>query len=137
MDINKLKEELTRDEGFRSKPYRCTANKLTIGIGRNIEDVGITEEEAKYLLDNDVRRIIAELDILIPWWDDLTDARQRALINMAFQLGVNGLMGFKKMLAALEVGNYREACLEGLNSKWAKKDTPQRAYRITRMLLEG
>jgi len=136
MNFKKLKEELRRDEGCELKPYHCTAGKLTIGFGRNLDDSGITEDEAEYLLNSDVKKRASELDTLIPWWTNLTDNRQRALLNMSFQLGVNGLLKFKKMIQALECGNYRAACLEGLDSNWAKQ-TPQRAYRVTKMILEG
>ena len=140
MDFNKLKEELRRDEGCVLHAYEDHLSYVTIGIGRMIDsrkNGGISEDEAEYLLHNDVNKIATTLDSVIPWWKDLTDNRQRAVLNMSFQLGVNGLLNFKKMLAALEVGDYRKACVEGLNSKWAKEDTPRRAQRVTRMILEG
>lgn len=66
MNIEQLKKELIRDEGFRSKPYKCTAGKLTIGVGRNIEDNGITEDEAMYLLENDIASCIKQLTAKLP-----------------------------------------------------------------------
>lgn len=137
MNLTQLKQEISFEEGLRFKPYKCTAGKLTIGYGRNLEDVGITKEEAEILLDNDIRRVVEALDKRIPWWVDLSQNRQRALVNMAFQLGVDGLMQFKKMIAALERKDYVTACREALDSKWAKVDTPQRAHRISKMILEG
>jgi lysozyme len=72
MDVKTLIDELVRDEGMRTKPYHCTAGKLTIGVGRNIEEVGITEEEARYLLENDLGRVRDELDQALPWWRTLS-----------------------------------------------------------------
>jgi lysozyme len=134
--MQELIGDLIKDEGLRLKPYRCTAGKLTVGIGRNLEDVGLTEEEARYLLKNDIARIERDLDALIPWWRSLSSRRQRALGNMAFQLGANGLKKFSQMLNALEDGDYEKAANEALDSMWAKQ-TPARAQRIAQMMREG
>mgnify|MGYP006208816685 CR=1 FL=1 len=75
-----------RDEGLRLKPYRCTADKLSLGYGRNLDDVGISEDEAEYLLANDIRRVVAELYNALPWFSALPELWQRALANMAFQM---------------------------------------------------
>ena len=139
MDLSKLKEELRRDEGFRSHAYKDHLGFLTIGIGRLIDHRrggGITEEEAEYLLQNDIQKVVAALDKKLPWFKNLSDARQRALINMAFQLGVEGLMAFKKTLRALEVGHYERAAIEVLDSKYYQQ-TPERAWRVAAMLREG
>jgi lysozyme len=136
MDVKALTDELVRDEGMRTKPYYCTAGKLTIGVGRNIEDVGITEDEARYLLENDIRRVCAELDQAFPWWRQLSDRRQRALANMAFNLGLGRLLKFRKCLAALEAGDYAEAAAQALNSTWARQ-VGARASRIAVMIREG
>lgn len=140
MDMSALKAEIERDEGFVSEAYTDSLGYLTIGIGRLVDKRrggGISKDEAYILLENDIKRIVIAFDIHFPWWVNLSDARQRALINMAFQLGVSGLQKFKKMLAALEEGKYQEACREGLDSKWAKSDSPERANRITKMILDG
>jgi lysozyme len=136
MDVKALTNELVRDEGMRTKPYLCTAGKLTIGVGRNIEEVGITEDEARYLLENDIRRVEGELDQAFPWWRQLSDRRQRALANMAFNLGLGRLRKFRKCLAALEAGDYDEAAAEALNSAWAAQ-VGARAQRIAAMIREG
>jgi len=88
------------------------------------------------LLGNDITRVMAELDKKIPWWKDEAPLRQRALINMAFQLGVNGLMKFKKMIRAMEIGHYDRAYTEALDSKWAKQ-TPNRALEVAKWLRDG
>ena len=131
-----LRAELIRDEGLRLKPYRCTEGFLTIGVGRNLDANGISEATARQMLDEDIADREAGLDRNAPWWRSLSDARQRALVNMAFQLGVTGLMEFKNTLAALQIGSYERAYREALDSEWAKQ-TPERAERVARMLREG
>lgn len=131
-----LIKDLMRDEGVRLKPYRCTAGKLTIGIGRNLDDVGISEAEAGILLGNDVAKVVAGLDEALPWWRDLSEARQRALINMGFNLGLSGLLAFKRTLALLRAGEYEKAASAALESKWAKQ-VGGRAVRIAQMIREG
>ena len=130
-----LTDMLISDEGLRLKPYHCTANKLTIGIGRNLDDVGITEDEARYLLANDIKRVEQSLSrdrVFVA----LDDNRRIALINMAFQLGVAGCLSFRKMWSALADEDWQRAHDEALSSRWAKQ-TPARAKRIAAILLTG
>lgn len=136
MDRVQLRLDLERDEGLRTEPYRDTVGKLTIGIGRNLDALGISEPEARFMLDNDVSRVIRQLNDKLPWWSGLTEPRQRALANMAFNLGIGGLLGFKKMLEAMRRGKYTEASEEALNSKWARQ-VGQRAGRISTLIREG
>jgi lysozyme len=136
MDVEKLLKELTRDEGIRLKPYRCTAGKLTIGIGRNLDDKGITQAEAELLARNDIAAVIAELDRRMPWWKGLDDVRQRVLVNMGFNLGVDGLMAFKTTLAAVQAGRYLDAAQGMMASKWAKQ-VGHRAERLALMMRDG
>jgi lysozyme len=119
MNRDRLKEMLIRHEGLKLKPYKCTAGKTTIGVGRNLDDVGITRDEALDLLDNDIDRVLAELDRELPWWRQLDDARQEVLADMCFNLGLAGLLKFKKFLQALEFCDYRTAAAEMLDSAWA------------------
>lgn len=137
MNIDTLKAELIRDEGLRLKPYRCTAGKLTIGVGRNIDDRGISEAEAMMLLGSDIAAITAELDRAIPWWSSLSDARRRALVNMGVNMGVPRLLGFKRMLAAMQVGDFATAAVEALDSKWAIDVGVGRAGRVAALIREG
>lgn len=136
MDLENLVNDLIRDEGLKLKPYRCTSDKLTIGIGRNIEDNGITEDEARFLLQNDISRCVEELDNNLPWWPLLPDPQQNALLNMSFNMGWPRLSGFKNMLAALEVGDYAKAATEALESRWASQ-VGDRSKRIAAQLMEG
>lgn len=118
-----MKEEfikrIIRHEGLKLKPYRCTAGKLTIGIGRNLDDVGITESEARYLLENDLQRCHRECLLSFSWYADLDEARQSVICEMCFNLGLARLKAFKKMLKAVEMGNFAVASQEMLTSKWA------------------
>lgn len=136
MDLNLLKAELERDEGLRLKPYRDSVGKLTIGIGRNLDDVGISQKEAEFLLDNDLTRTLARLDASLPKWRELDTVRQRVVANMAFNLGVGKLFEFKKMLAALDKKDYAEAAIQMLDSTWATQ-VGERAQRLAKMMRDG
>ncbi|MCK5605742.1 glycoside hydrolase family protein [Candidatus Pacearchaeota archaeon] len=131
-----LKEQLIRHEGYRKFPYKCSAGKLTIGIGRNIEERGMSEDEAKYLLHNDIEACKVELSLLFPIVKVLNSARYNVLINMCFNVGIKRLSGFKKMWAALSVGDYDEAASQMLDSKWAGQVGP-RAIELSKIMREG
>ena len=119
MNYDILLEQLKDFEGLELKAYQCTAGKTTIGLGRNLDDYGITEEEAYYLAKNNIYELEDELDRAISWWRQLDDARQRALINLAYNVGTTTLLKFKKTLQYLEDGSYEEAAKEVLDSRWA------------------
>ena len=116
-----LEEQLIRHEGYRQFPYKCSADKWTVAIGRNLEDRGISEDEAKYLLHNDIVICKQELKLLFPIVKVLSPTRYNVLINMCFNIGIKRLSGFKKMWQALSVGDYNEASIQMLDSKWAKQ----------------
>jgi lysozyme len=143
MNADLLLRELVRDEALRTKPYRCTAGKLTIGVGRNLDDVGITEDEAFYLARNDIAKVAAQLTAALPWWKDLDETRQRVLANMAFNLGTAGLLGFRNTLELVRTGKYLEASQAMLASRWAKQvgigteAKPGRALRLALMMRDG
>ena len=130
MNKGRLIKVLIRHEGLRFKlycdktgktfksPEEC--GKLTIGVGRNIEDVGISEDEAMFMLNNDIDVAIKRLDRNFPEWRKLDDVRQEVLINMCFNLG-NKLFEFKKFLQALREGDYEKASQEMINSLWCKQ----------------
>ena len=121
MNYQSTINQLKRHEGLKLKPYKCTAGKLTIGYGRNLEDKGITEQEALFMLNNDVNYFYTNLKKILPWIARLDDARQNVLVNMAFNLGVAGLMSFKNTLRLIESGHYIAAASAMLDSKWAKQ----------------
>lgn len=124
-----LVDTIKRHEGLRLKPYLCTAGKLTIGYGRNLETNGISGDEAEYLLKNDIERATWACYERIPFFSDAPFQVQDVLVNMCFQLGINGLLAFKKTLKLLEEKKYSEASKEMLNSNWAKQ-TPNRAKEL-------
>ena len=136
MNIEEMKKELIRDEGMRLKPYRCPAGKLTIGVGRNLDDTGITELEAEMLLAYDIERFGYQLDRAIPWWRRLDEVRQRVLLNMAFNMGTMRLMEFTITLANVQAGRYKEAAAAMRNSKWARQ-VGARAERLAVMMEKG
>lgn len=135
-DTKQLKYELSRDEANSRKPYRCTAKKLTIGIGRNLDDKGLSAEEVDFLFQNDIRECEQYLDKNIAWWRDLTDARQRVLLNMCFNLGWGGLSQFKNTLRAVKEARYKDAAGGMLNSLWAKQ-VGDRAVRLAKLMEFG
>ena len=136
-----LKDQLARHEGIKLTPYFCTANKLTIGIGRNLEQKGISLEEADTLLDNDVsqfeqevyNKVDKEMGINLL---SINDERRAVLINMAFNLGVNGLCKFKNMLSAIKKHDYELAAKEMLNSRWATQ-VGDRADELAQIMRTG
>lgn len=131
----RLRKDLIADEGIRLKPYKCPAGKLTIGVGRNIEDIGITTAEAMTLLDNDIERINRELDANLSWWRGRPDHVQRGMANMCFQLGISKLLEFRRMLSALQAGDYATARKEAMDSNWYRQ-TPARAERVIALFSE-
>ena len=128
--------QLRLHEGERLKPYRCTAGKLTIGVGRNLEDRGITAEESAYLLGNDIDSHWRELVKALPWVEQLDEVRQRVLLDMAFNLGIGGLLGFKNTLATIKAGDFQKASVMMLDSKWARQ-VGRRADRLAGMMATG
>lgn len=134
--MNHLVEQLKRHEGVKLKPYKCTAGKLTIGIGRNIEDVGISEEEAELLLTNDIRRATDQLYMEFPWTEYLDEIRLAALVNFTFNVGIGTVKKFAKSMELLKEDKFEEAADEFLNSRWASQ-VGQRAIDITDQIRTG
>lgn len=121
MDYELIKSQLEAHEGVRLKPYEDSVGKLTIGIGRNLEDKGLSRNEAEFLLENDIDQVVRELDKNIPWWSTLPSVQQAVLINMGFNLGVPELMSFRRMLGAIKRHDWEEAAQEMLDSEWASQ----------------
>lgn len=119
--IEALKAHLIAREGLRLKPYKCPQGKLTLGVGRNIEDNGITTEEAMYLLTNDIHNTIEELENVFEDFPDLPVNAQLVLADMCFNLGLPTLLEFKKMLKAIEEKKWEEAGKQVLDSRYAKQ----------------
>lgn len=119
MNTHRLAQQLIIDEDLRLKPYRCKAGKLTLGVGRNLDDRGITKAEALMLLDNDIKSFWGQLVVKLPWVMQAPEPIQEVLVNMCFNMGLDGLLGFRKMLKALQVGDYAETVRQMGDSKWA------------------
>ena len=124
-----LRNDLIRDEGLKLKPYKDGVGKLTIGVGRNLDDRGITEVEAYAMCDHDIEIVATELDRNASWWRDLPEPAQRGLMNMCFNMGWPRLSRFQRMLSALKLQSFKIAATEALDSTWAKQ-VGARAERI-------
>lgn len=136
---DKLTKQLRRDEGERLTAYQDHLGFWTIGVGRLIDGRrggGITAEESAYLLSNDIDVRLKALELHLPWFKDLDEARQGVLANMAFQLGISGLLGFKNTLAEVKAGNYSKAAANMRLSKWYSQ-TPNRAERLCKQMETG
>ena len=122
-------EMLARHEGFRGRPYDCTAGKLSIGYGFNLDDWPLTEAECLPILESRMRRVRTDLANRISYFFALPEAAQDVLVNMGYQLGVSGLLGFKRFLSALQAGKFEDAYHEMMQSRWAQQ-TPNRAREL-------
>lgn len=135
-----MEAQLIAHEGLRLKPYRDTKGKLTIGVGRNLDDVGISRGEALGLLANDIQRAEHFLDLYMPWWTGLDPIRQRVLIDMMFNMGPgderHGLRSFRNTLQLIKDGDYERASANMLLSKWAT-DVGTRAHTLSQMMKTG
>lgn len=125
------------EEGRKKFPYKCSKNKLTIGIGRNIEERGLSEDEIDYIYQNDERIAETEAKTLVDGFEWLSDARKIALVSMVFQMGKGRVGKFENMIAAINDNNFALAANEMLDSKWARDDTPERAERAAEMMRLG
>ncbi len=128
-EVDTILGDLKHDEGLRLKPYIDTVGKTTIGYGRNLDDRGISGHEAIILLEHDFIDAVTEVNVQFPWSRDLSPAQRRGLVNMCFNLGLPRLLGFKRMLAALQAGDGDRAADEALDSKWARQ-VGARARRV-------
>lgn len=131
-------QQMTKDfEGLRLKPYRCTAGKLTIGYGRNLEDIGISQAEANYMFQQDFARAMQDAITICKEnginYEDLIEQRFYVLTDMVFNLGINGTRKFKKLLYALKKGLYDDAAKEMLDSQWAKQ-VGNRAVKLAALM---
>lgn len=140
-----LLAELRRDEREVPHEYKDSLGFSTIGVGRLIDKRkggGLSSDEIAYLLANDVRRTMADLDKYLPWWRDMSEPRQRAITSMCFNLGIgseklgSGLLGFKNTLAKMKAGDYEGAAQGMLASRWSSQ-VGARAERLAKMMKEG
>lgn len=136
MDKDKLISELIRDEGEVLHAYQDSLGYLTIGVGHLIDPRKggkISKAASRFMLAEDIDEKMRDLDKALPWWRELSDVRQRVLVNMAFNLGIRGLMGFLNTLKAVKEGRYKDAAKGMLASKWAVQ-VGDRAKRLADMM---
>lgn len=114
-----LKDMLVKHEGIKLKVYADSEGVLTIGCGRNLEDVGVTRDEAMLMLDNDIKRVLYDCWHEFVWFADLTEDRQNVVASMVFNLGLEGFKKFKRMIAAIEKEDWTEAACQMIDSTWA------------------
>jgi len=136
MNIKKIKNQLIQHEGLRLKPYHCPAGKLTIGIGRNLEDKGITEKEALMLLENDIQECLEDLKTIFDKFDMLPESAQSVLVDMRFNLGHKGFRKFKNMIKAVKNQDFHTAAQEMRDSLWYHQ-VGKRAERLTEMMQDS
>lgn len=134
--FNVVLENLKKEEGFCDVAYKDTVGKLTIGYGRNLQDRGITQEEAEYLLSNDIKSVDSTLFEQIPVYSKLSPARQYVIISMCFNLGLTGILKFRKMWKAISENDFQKASLEMLDSKWASQ-VRGRALKLSNIMRTG
>tara|TARA_R100001163_G_C4875351_1_gene75224 strand:+ start:48 stop:473 length:426 start_codon:yes stop_codon:yes gene_type:complete len=136
---DRLINMLKMHEGIETHAYQCSANKITIGVGRNVDPVdglGLSQDEIEYLLKNDIDRVRVELGDEYEWFDDLVPARQDAMIDISFNLGATRLRKFKKALKAMADEDYEKAANEFMDSRWSEQ-VGRRAYTVTQMIRKG
>lgn len=137
--MSRLIEQLKIHEGVRTHAYLCSENKITVGVGRNLDSnggIGLSEDEIDYLLSNDIKRCRDELDFNFDWFKELDEVRQDAMINLCFNIGITSLRKFSKAIAAMNVHDYETAAMEFLDSRWASQ-VGTRALDVTDMIRTG
>lgn len=126
---------IKKHEGLRLKPYRCSVGKLTIGYGRNLSDVGITQAEAELLLKHNINDVIKQAETL-SFFSSLNDVRQAVIVDMIFNMGFPRFNQFKKTIASIEQEAWQAAANEMLNSRWARQ-VGNRAKTLSDMMRYG
>lgn len=137
--VASLEEMLVRDEGEVLHEYKDHLGYSTIGVGRLIDKRrggGISRDESRYLLRNDILKVKSQVLSRMPWVLDLSEERQAVIFAMAFQMGIDGLLGFKNTLAAVKDGRFADAAAGMMNSLWARQ-TPERARRMANQMLHN
>ena len=134
--MNKLIEQLKIHEGFRSNVYTCSGGKKTVGYGRNLQDIGISEEEAEMLLKNDIYEATNQLLNAFPFMATFSDVRISAMINFTFNVGIGTVRKFSNTIEYLKNEDWEAAADEMMDSKWAEQ-VGDRAIQITEQIRTG
>src|SRR3990167_2004489 len=98
--------QLERHEGKRNKMYRDSLGIETIGVGHNLRDKAISDRAVEVIFDDDVNDVLRDLSREFPGYEELNEPRRWVLINMAFNMGVKGLLDFKNTLEAIKDGKW-------------------------------
>jgi lysozyme len=136
---DQLVADLVQEEGEVLHVYKDSLGFLTLGVGRLVDKRkggGITKEESRFLLHNDIERVLIEMSHLFPWALEMTETRQRVLAEMLFQLGAKTLLDFKQTLGAMKTGRYLTAARGMRRSKWSTHSTA-RAERLAKLMEQG
>lgn len=136
MNWSEIRKEIKREEGWRGTVYQDSLGFWTIGYGFLVDSRKgdkLPLSVAEQWLDYKIQEKIDALDAALPWWKSQPDEVQNALLNMSYQMGVEGLLKFKNTLALIKAGKYADAADNALKSLWAKQ-TPERAKRVTDMI---
>lgn len=136
MNRDRLIDQLRLHEGVEKTVYDDSEGIPTIGVGRNLRDRGLSDDEIDYLLSNDIDIVVRELDNVMPWWKDLDEVRQRVLCDLVFNLGMPRFSGFKKSISYMKQQMWDQAANELLDSKWARQ-VGKRAERLSEMMRTG
>lgn len=134
--IDSLRAQLRIDEGVRRFPYLDTVGKTTVGVGRNLTDVGVSEDEIEHMLSNDIQNAEHEARMLISNFDELTDARKAVVVNMVFNLGYRGFSAFQNTIRNIRDGRWNDAATAMMASRWAEQ-VKDRAQRLADAMREG
>jgi lysozyme len=133
VDIKIVTQLIVKHEAIKLFPYKDTVGKLTIGVGRNLDDNGISKKEALYLCMDDINTAILDLQEYLPYFNGLPANVQLVLIDMTFNMGIGNVLQFHNTLTYIKVGNYKAAADNMLNSLWARQ-VPARALEDSNIL---
>lgn len=135
VNLDKLQKSIRGHEGYRRFPYLDTVGKLTVGIGRNLADVGLSDDEIQLMFENDIARVL-DFFSKLDWFNNLDEVRQRVILEMGFQLGNVGVLRFQTMIAALRLNDWKNAAAAMLDSKWHTQ-TPARCESLAMRMASG
>lgn len=139
IDLAKVTSRLISDEGEVLHAYQDHLEFWTLGVGRLIDKRkggGITQDESRYLLRNDINKRLAQCEARFDWWSTLSDERQGVVLCMAFQMGVDGVAGFPGVIRAIKARDYIRAAAEMVDSDWHKQ-TSARCERLAKIMRTG
>jgi lysozyme len=132
---DKVKKMLVRHEGNMCTIYTCKAGKISVGVGRNLTDNGISEDESDYMLENDIKRVYNNLDKHWAVWRSFPEEAQMVCIDLTFNLGINGFMNFRRTRALMEMEMWLQASEELLDSKYAIQLPVRSSYNSRQLAL--